>query len=734
MAKIRISTQNPVDVPVPPPGQITIFADSTDNNTPKYKTSDGIVHPFGGGDGAGEYRDSVISVHTDPSTLTPSVGDRYLIGDGAVGDWDDKDGQLAIRGTFNWAYVIPSDGWTVKADDEDTILYHHEGDYVTGVWAWAKQPFTNDLLKLPTDGSWDDGLFDFEGSLIIDAIDDLNEFAAALAPPKAPALDDWSENTLAVQKDGKLSFDTANPIIGYNPADAGGIPSPVAVDEEFNADGGLFGKRLGITSRSGGDVGGVLNDQVAADTGTPNPAYPADSFGDADKGEIRLIINGVTVSTLDLTNTSAQDSTSGGTASGLDISATFPSLFPQGDPLALFQNRTGTWLVLNSDLDDGYNSIIVEHEVSGTETRTLDRFEVLVDADTTATTITSTVLDALAMTGSKKISGIDYHTGGNAEYDATVSNAYRNTYYKDADAITHQGTKCSAPQEALANSGGDESKVVSIVDKTVTITPSGIRILNSFIDLQTTVKRTVQAQVQAGLEQIDNILLDNVADGATDTFEDFNAESRRMPSDINFDTFGSFSTGMWDSEQSLDDGAAGYIDGLQVIDGKLIYPGNVGGLPSDFRTSNILNGSVFNDGGTKGSARDYSALTGDRTFYRWFKQVSPTVSNFLMNIAGSGGTFVPVTTSLTGNNIHVELRAPSQTGWMDCYQDFVTGQFGDGDGARNSTAGAGRAFGTAWGLTIGTKSTANTGGYMVVKITVGASFTGELTGITFSFG
>ena len=157
MAKIRISSQNPADVPIPLPGEITIFSDSTDNNIPKYKTSDGIVHPFGDGGAIGEHRDSVLSVDADPSTLTPSIGDRHLIADGAVGDWTGKDGQIAVRGSFDWAYSTPQNGWTVKVDDDNTILYHHEGDYVSGVWSWIIQSFTEEwqdsVLSIETDPS-----------------------------------------------------------------------------------------------------------------------------------------------------------------------------------------------------------------------------------------------------------------------------------------------------------------------------------------------------------------------------------------------------------------------------------------------------------------------------------------------------------------------------------------------------------------------------------------------------
>ena len=219
---------------------------------------------------------------------------------------------------------------------------------------------------------------------------------------------------------------------------------------------------------------------------------------------------------------------------------------------------------------------------------------------------------------------------------------------------------------------------------------------------------------------------------STLTSEGFDDESKRLRSSSSYSLIADVAANPWDSSQSLFDGVAGHIDGLQVTNSKLIYP-STAGSSLDYRTTNILNGSTFNDGPTGGSGRNYTALTGSRTYYRYFQQIAPAVANFTLNIAGSGGTFVSLGTALTGNNIHVEVKGPEQTGWMDAYNDFVTGNWADGDGARNASGGAGRAFGTNWGLTIGTKSTSLTGGYMVIRITVGASFTGNLTGITFTF-
>lgn len=46
MARITISVEDPNFVATPSAGEITIFADSTDGNKPKYKTSDGVTHDF----------------------------------------------------------------------------------------------------------------------------------------------------------------------------------------------------------------------------------------------------------------------------------------------------------------------------------------------------------------------------------------------------------------------------------------------------------------------------------------------------------------------------------------------------------------------------------------------------------------------------------------------------------------------------------------------------------------
>ena len=118
MAKFRISSNDPVNVPIPPVGQITIFADSTDNSIPKYKTSDGIVHTFGAGIGTTEHPDTVLTIASDPSLLTPNVvAQTSSSALGLTSDCCAKgDGQYGITG-FGWQYVI---GWVSDNEDWDT--------------------------------------------------------------------------------------------------------------------------------------------------------------------------------------------------------------------------------------------------------------------------------------------------------------------------------------------------------------------------------------------------------------------------------------------------------------------------------------------------------------------------------------------------------------------------------------------------------------------------------------
>lgn len=802
-----------------------------------------VTFTGGSGGGGNEWLDSVIT-RTNTPPGSPSNGDRYLITTGGSGAWVGEDTKVAQwdNVTMIWVFTTPTNGMSVRIDDEDNAIYKYEGVYPSGVWnkeelnqvrfimatsSDATQytavstpvfgPYSQDILFLvnfatanagtvsinvngvsdtlikkisgtgivdidpndltpgyiynmtydgtyfqvsvPTgatslgvigpaeDGDYTDGLFtDFTPTTPIGTpIDRFNEILKSLVPPSAPDLSDWT-GSKSGSVNGKLSFDGNNPILGSTYISATNSPSsPISVDGSWT----MTGKRLGIAASASNDVTGVLNDQVTAHTGVPTPAYIADSFGDAHLGELKMYVNGVlkTSATINLTTLTAQDTTTSGTTTGFNVSAATASKFPQGDPFNNFYNRTGTWRLKGNDPDIvlGYNYVYVVHDNTPSFTRTLTRYEFIIDHNTTATSITGATVTSYTLSGSKFLSGINYFTGGNVNYDVTIDNLYRNTYYGGSDAITFTETSSGSTIPiinttatlALASSGGDETKQfkISNVDQqggsiTFSVYTSGKRRINESISWNVGAKRTVQGNTSGGTVSISNILLDNVTPTSTVLAEYFDDERYRLKNTyggFQYDLYSMTSSNAWESNQSLVGATQGWNEGLQIINGRLIYPVT--------NYSSIGNLTVNQNFGN--SLTNYSTATGDRQYVRWFRQVSPTTGNFTMVINGSGGTFVSAATSLTGNNIRVEIKAPgsaaSETGWLDAYSDFATGQWNDGDGARNAASGAGRSFGTTWGLTIGTKNTANTNGVMLIRITVGSSFTGYIDSIVWNF-
>lgn len=627
-----------------------------------------------------------------------------------------------------------------KGHEYDEYLSEPDGSGTTGTTFISGGG--SGVIGAAEDGDYTDGVFtDFTPTTPIGtAVDRFNELFMALVPSSAPALSDWS-GSRSGGVNGKLSFDDSNPIAGSTYYGANTAPSsPISVDGTWASSG----KRLSIYAASNtNDISGTLNNTVSASLATPTPAYPANSFGDADKGSLRLNVNGTIVSTASMTSLASINNTVSNTKSGFVLSTATASKFSSGYPFETFKYRTGTYLVKNNDplLRYGYNYIIAEH-VHTTFTRTLSRYEFIVDHNTDATSFSNESIVSYTLTGSKYLSGIAYFTGGSLQYNIKADNLYRNTYYSSSDAITFadQSTSGNAGTNpilttslaySLPNSSGDELKGITLSTDfnsgspiSFNIITSGKRRLNDPIGLNTTAKRTLQGSVTSAGSTVTNVYLDNVSATSTDTFEGFDDETRRLKEGT-YSLISDIASGAWVSSQSLTTGDANHNTGLHVYGSRLIYPttnfGSIGSI-----TTNL------NFGGA-----DYSSASGERTYIRYFRQVSPTTGNFKINIVGSGGAFIPAGSGLSGNNIHLEFKAPgtvaAETGWLDAYNDFATNQWSDGNGGRKSSEGSGRALNADWGLTIGTKSTSDTSGYIIVKITVASSFTGTLTGITFTF-
>lgn len=577
--------------------------------------------------------------------------------------------------------------------------------------------YKSNTIGQAEDGSYADGLFsDFTPLTPVGtAIDRINEVLLGLAPPPAPALDQISTTDSGVT--GKLSFGAAHAIATYTNVGTQDGGAAVDVDGTFSNSG----DRKGIFTATN-VFNGVLNDDVTAHA----YSYPADSFGNANLGTLKLEVNGTVIHSVDLTSFGSGNSLNGN-GSGFNLSAATSVSFPDATPFALFKYRTGTYTIAVADQRNGFNYVRVIHTTTGDSIT--NWFGWVNDGDTTATTFSSLSFSGLSMTGSAFLSGVQYHTGGTATYNATISNHHRNTYSSSGSAITHPTlTNCTIPTTSVnAAASPNWEATTQVLAQTATANAS--RILDGDFSANTTVDRTVQTDSSSSVTNGGfRLLVDtNIASPSseTDLIDSFNGEGYRMRSNLSLTSTASYATGPnnspadWDSTVSLVSGTAGY-DGLLVTNSALRYP-TQGANGGNFGA--ITNGPASNP--------NYSAASGNRTYLRYFF-VGTGKQNFNLNLGVSSVTFVSVATGPSGNNLTMEILAPNTTqngsGTVQFKDAVVAYTDNDAIGCFSATHGA--TIPTNWGVTLGTRSTATSASVIVCRITAAAAWTGNIGSIT----
>lgn len=579
------------------------------------------------------------------------------------------------------------------------------------------------------DGTYTDGLFtDFVADTSVGtAVDRFNSILKALSPGPAPVLSSLSNNQTGVA--GKLSFGTSNMISGYSPVTTDAGNTALDINGSYVVTASRKGIFAGMTTMTG---------TIASTVAAKGLNYPAMSFGPGDQGTLELVLNGTVVRSVNLASFGSGSSL-GASGSGFNLSAATSVQFQDGTALPLFKYRTGTYTVSASDQRKGFNILYVNHRYNSTD-HISSKFEWVNDPDATAATATSGILHTLLMSGSKKLSGVTYHTSGTALYNVTVHNLRRDVYSAAVNAIQFPSTNCVASSLALGNVLTESADDV-IVDQSVVVTNTG-RLLNAAITTGVTTLHPLKVGLtNTQTSSIAGLLLDGVNTTNTSLVESFCSENYRLVSTAvsttnNYASQSDLSgtSNLWDSSISLSTSAdvTGYKDGLLVYNGGVRYL-TQGINSGDFR--NTTEGGTIANG--PASNPNYSSTTGTRTYYRRFQNTTGlTKANFTLNFAGTG-TFVSVGTGVSAQNITAEMKFPAgsistTTGFMDMYGDFATAAWADGNGCRNATSGAGRAMGIAWGCTVGTKSVA-ANEYILVRITAPASWTGSITSITLTW-
>ena len=580
--------------------------------------------------------------------------------------------------------------------------------------------WTNGPLELTTgaiqgvigeaeDGTYEDGLFvDFVPTTPIGtAVDRFNEILKGLAPPPAPVLSSMSMSQSGVT--GGLSFGPSNVIAGYE-----NVPS-MDINDTFT----VSGNRRGIMAPA--TKSGTLANNVVAHS----YSYPSNAFGFGDQGVLNLIVNGVTVHSVDL-SAFASGSTLNGNNSGFTLSSATNVQFESGDPLDLFKFRTGTWFLAVADQTNGYNEVSVTHVV-GSNTYSVTDYDWVNDADTTNTSFSAPSIHSLNLFGSKYISGVEYYTDGTALFDITIDNAYRNTFASYGSALDFDSSTTVVSDDPIPTMT-TEADTIFIEDKNITLASE--RLIDEPIDVSVTVGRTVQSNLNSGTSYLSGILLDNASDFTTDTSEYFAYEGYRLSNDVESNmTDTSYGSGpftssyTWDNTASLVGGDSAHNDGLLLEYGELKYP-----------TEGANNGDYDSITFSPPGNVNYAGASGNRTYYRYFFDASPR-SNFVLNIDAYGTNFVDVATGPSGNDVTVEILAPNTTqdsGSTIEFKDAVT-PFTSNDDIGMYASTFGSSIPTNWGLTLGSRDTSTSGNVVIVKITASSSWSGRISDITINW-
>jgi hypothetical protein len=113
-----------------------------------------------GGSGSGEWLNSVLAVSFIEPT-SPSNGDRYLVGRNESDSITGSNWTILIPGFIaqwntsisNWEITYPTDGTSVRVDDEDNAIYRYEGIYTSsGAWQKEKENQIRHLVATQTGG------------------------------------------------------------------------------------------------------------------------------------------------------------------------------------------------------------------------------------------------------------------------------------------------------------------------------------------------------------------------------------------------------------------------------------------------------------------------------------------------------------------------------------------------------------------------------------------------------
>ena len=512
------------------------------------------------------------------------------------------------------------------------------------------------------DGDYTDGLFtDFISSTEIGtAIDRFNEVLKGLAPQAAPNLSNLERNAAAGSdslngKTMKLSFGNTSGIAGYTnvTASLSGL-SNVDIGGTFTISNGSGGGGLRLGAfRSLLDLTMSLNNNIPANADA-YVNYPAKAFNVATDGvgSYVLEINGT-----DYVPSGSTIDTASATTNNFSLTTANTGTFiGSGQSFPLFRHRTGTVAIPTAAWRFGHNYAKVTH-ISSLGNDVTNYVDWIYDSEAasgnSAYSFSSQNSSSFNISGIKYLSGIKYYTSLTYNFTTLINNFYKNVYSPATDGGITFGSLSSGLTAAAVASIPAPSVNTDTLPITSSHSLSNVRVLGigvaSTLSINNTLGKTGNSTLTTNTMLFDNL---NTANSTLE--ENFCLENYRVPSS-SYDTQNAASTaiGAFPSSNTL------ATEELAVYNGSVRYPKQV-----------LNNGNVAGSGVThmitSPSQPDYSSASGDKYYYRVFRNGSNARATFTVEFTGSSGfTVVPYDSSLGATKFQAWIKVPGTTGWRD---------------------------------------------------------------------
>lgn len=526
------------------------------------------------------------------------------------------------------------------------------------------------------DSDYTDGLFtDFtaNGTTVGVAVDRFNEVLKGLAPPPAPTLDNIEVITGQGTNSLKLSFGGAVSTSSYTNCDGTGSSlTAVGFSSSFSringsSENGTSFIRLGTYTASF-NLNVLLNDDVVPN-GSPFVNYNSRSFDVPNEGGEAYVleINGVRYT----------ESTSGTNALAgtyFNLTAVRTGSFPtNGQSFNIFSHRTGSVTVTSALWRNGWNHAKVFQTASGGVVRGTTTYIDWINDPAAASgtfpiTFTTPFTASVTNTGVKWLSGVPYLTQSSYTFNTTASNYYKNVYSATTiaatggtttangfSALTKVGATAVSTPDPAAATGADTlfriSSLHNVSNNTRLLSESVVSTinLNNSLGKSANATLTTARYLYDAVNTANDVAISSVSSIAR---ENFCLEDHRIPS-ASYPNSSSLASATWASGSALGTGE------LLVYSGSVIYP------------TRALNGGNFSGANifytASGTLPNYSALSGDRFYFRRFRNTNTgqEFSSFTLQLTGSAGSVTTFGGTLNATTIKVAVKIPGETGYRD---------------------------------------------------------------------